>query len=114
MIPSAIREKVLSHIDAEELIDFAAELVRINSVWDPAAGTNEQAVAQRVADWARTQGFEVQVNQVAPNRPNIIISWPAHQPSCMTMRSSTSHQPSEVKPSGWGSAPTSQEAEHRS
>ena len=77
MIPSEKTEKVLNHIDPDELIKLTADLVRINSVWDPAAGTNEQAVAQKVADWARTQGFEVQVDQVAPNRPNIIISWPA-------------------------------------
>jgi succinyl-diaminopimelate desuccinylase len=68
--------KVLNQINPDELIKLTADLVRINSVWDPAAGTNEQAVAQRVADWARTQDFEVRVDQVAPNRPNIIISWP--------------------------------------
>ena len=76
MISSETIEKVLNKIDPDELIQLTADLVRINSVWDPAAGTNEQAVAQRVADWARTQGFKVQVDQVAPNRPNIIISWP--------------------------------------
>ena len=76
MTSSEIIEKVLNKIDSDELIELAADLVRINSVWEPAAGTNEQAVAQQVADWARTQGFEIQVDQVAPNRPNIIISWP--------------------------------------
>ncbi len=77
MVPSETIEKVLNKIDPDELINLAADLVRINSVWDPAAGTNEQAVAQRIAEWARTQGFEVQVDQVAPQRPNIIISWRA-------------------------------------
>ena len=77
MIPSETIEKVLAEIDSDELIKLTAELVRINSVWDTAAGTNEQAVAQRVADWAQTQGFDVQLDQVAPNRPNIIILWPA-------------------------------------
>jgi succinyl-diaminopimelate desuccinylase len=77
MIPSETIEKVLAEIDSDELIKLTAELVRINSVWDTAAGTNEQAVAQRVADWAQTQGFDVQLDQVAPNRPNIIIRWPA-------------------------------------
>ena len=72
-----IIKKVLDKIDPDELIKLTADLVRINSVWDPAAGTNEQAVAQKVADWAQTQGFEVQIDQVAPNRPNVIISWPA-------------------------------------
>jgi succinyl-diaminopimelate desuccinylase len=68
--------EVLEKIDADELIELAAELVRINSVWDPVAGTSEQAVAEKVADWAQSQGFEVQIDQVAPNRPNIIISGP--------------------------------------
>jgi succinyl-diaminopimelate desuccinylase len=77
MIPDKTIARVLNQIDPAELIALTADLVRINSVWDPAAGTNEQAVAQRVADWARTQDFDVQVDQVAPNRPNIIVSWPA-------------------------------------
>ena len=71
-----IIKKVLDEIDADELIALTTELVRINSVWDPQAGTSEQAVAERVARWARDQGFDIQVDQVAPNRPNIIISWP--------------------------------------
>jgi succinyl-diaminopimelate desuccinylase len=70
-------KKVLDEIDADELITLTADLVRINSVWDPQAGTSEQDVAEKVARWAREQGFDIQVDQVAPNRPNIIISWPA-------------------------------------
>lgn len=69
--------KILNQIDPDELIQLTADLVRINSVWDPQAGTSEQAVAERVADWAQTQGFDIQVDQVAPNRPNIIIRGPA-------------------------------------
>jgi len=77
MIPANTIDSVLNQIDPDELISLTADLVRINSVWDPQAGTSEQAVAERVADWARAEGFDVQVDQVAPNRPNIIISWPA-------------------------------------
>jgi len=77
MIPAEIIEKVLNEIDPDELIKLTAELVRINSVWDPVAGTNEQAVSEMIASWARSQGFDVQVDPVAPNRPNIIISGPA-------------------------------------
>ena len=76
MIPSETIQKVLNHIDGDELIALTAELVRINSVWDPVAGTSEQAVAEKVAEWAQSQGFEVQIDQVAPGRPNIIISGP--------------------------------------
>ena len=77
MIPDETIEKVLGEIDPDELIKLTAELVKINSVWDPAAGTSEQAVAEKVAGWAQSQGFEVQIDPVAPNRPNIIISGPA-------------------------------------
>ena len=73
MIPSEIIQKVLSQIDGDELIALTAELVRINSVWDPVAGTSEQAVGERVASWAQSQGFDVQIDPVTPNRPNIII-----------------------------------------
>ncbi len=73
MIPSEIIQKVLSHIDADELVALAADLVRINSVWDPVAGSSEQAVGEKVASWAQSQGFDVLIDQVTPNRPNIII-----------------------------------------
>ena len=76
MIPPEIIEKVLNEIDPDELIELTAELVKINSVWDPGAGTSEQAVAEKVALWAQSQGFKVQINQVAAGRPNIIISGP--------------------------------------
>ena len=80
-----IIKKVVDEIDADELIALAADLVRINSVWDPQAGTSEQAVAERVAAWAQARGFDIQVDQVAPNRPNIIIGGPAgsHQRTLM-------------------------------
>ena len=77
MIPAETIEKVLNEIDPDELIKLTTELVRINSVWDPVAGTSEQAVSERIASWARSQGFDVQVDPVAPGRPNIVISWPA-------------------------------------
>lgn len=66
MIPKEIINKVLNKIDPDELIQLTADLVKINSVWDPQAGTSEQAVAERVADWAQRQGFAIQVDQVAP------------------------------------------------
>ena len=85
MIPTETIEKVLNEIDPDELISLTAELVRINSVWDPQAGTSEQVVAERVADWAQTQGFDIQVEQVAPSRPNVIIGRPdsSHQRTLM-------------------------------
>ncbi|CAB1082694.1 Uncharacterized deacetylase [Olavius algarvensis Delta 1 endosymbiont] len=77
MIPEDIISKVVSAVDSDELINFTADLVRINSVWDPAAGTSEQAAADYVYDWARQQGFEAAMEEVAPGRSNVIVTWPA-------------------------------------
>jgi succinyl-diaminopimelate desuccinylase len=70
--PESVR-RVLEAVDPDELIRLTAELVRINSVWDPEAGTSEQAVAERVARWADEEGFEVSFEYVAPRRPNVVI-----------------------------------------
>ncbi|MBT9141789.1 MAG: putative succinyl-diaminopimelate desuccinylase [Dehalococcoidia bacterium] len=77
MIPAEIIAKVLNVIDPDELIDLTRDLVKINSVWDPAAGTGEEAAAKLAAGWAEAQGFAVEMNQVAPGRPNAVISWAA-------------------------------------
>ncbi len=69
--------RVLNEINPDELIKLTAELVKINSVWDPVAGTCEKPVAERVAQWAQTQGFAVQQDEVAPGRPNVVITWSA-------------------------------------
>ncbi|OGP56625.1 MAG: hypothetical protein A2V65_08655 [Deltaproteobacteria bacterium RBG_13_49_15] len=70
-------DKVLSHIDTEELIDLTGRLVCTNTVWDPAAGTSEEPAAKVVAEWASGKGFDVRWDEVAPGRPNIIIRWQA-------------------------------------
>jgi len=77
MIPEKIISKVLNEIDATELIALTADLVCINSVWDPVAGTNEQGAADFVARWAAGQGFDVQQETVSPGRPNVIVTWTA-------------------------------------
>ena len=77
MISDETINTVISAIEPDELINLTADLVKINSVWDPAAGTSEQAAADYVAGWAQNQGFEVQTDTVAPGRPNVIITWAA-------------------------------------
>ncbi len=73
MIPEAIIDKVLGQIDSQEVIDLTACLVRCNSVWDPKAGTGEAETAALVARWAAKQGLAVDVEEVSPGRPNVII-----------------------------------------
>jgi succinyl-diaminopimelate desuccinylase len=76
MIPEKTITRVLKKIDPDELIALTSDLVRINSVWDPAAGTSEAAVAEKIAAWAQAQGFHVDADEVALHRPNLIITWP--------------------------------------
>ncbi len=72
-----IIDKVLNAVNPDELIKLTADLVQINSVWDPAAGTSEQAAADYIFKWARKQGFETQMDEVAPGRSNVIVTWSA-------------------------------------
>jgi succinyl-diaminopimelate desuccinylase len=67
------RTEVLSRIDADELVALTRDLVRIPSVvrpGDPSA--TEAAVAAYVEQWMRREGLEVEVQDVAPGRPNVL------------------------------------------
>src|SRR5256885_3748185 len=67
--------RALSLIDPDELVALTRDLVRIPSVVrpdDPSA--NESAVAAHVERWVRAQGFDVEVQDVAPGRPNVLAS----------------------------------------
>ncbi len=75
MIPEEIINNVIRAVDPDELINFTSDLVQINSVWDPVAGTSEQPAADYVFKWAREQGFEAIMEEVAPGRSNVIVSW---------------------------------------
>jgi len=77
MIPDELVKKVLDKVDHAVLLKLTTELVKINSVWDPAAGTSEQEAAEHVARWAEARGFSVQMDQVAAGRPNVIVTWDA-------------------------------------
>jgi succinyl-diaminopimelate desuccinylase len=64
---------VLAHVDADELVELTRELVRIPSVvraGDPSA--TEAAVADSVHHWFLKEGFDVEVQDVAPGRPNVV------------------------------------------
>jgi succinyl-diaminopimelate desuccinylase len=65
--------RALSLVDADELVTLTRELVRIPSVVRPGeAGANEAAVAAHVERWMRAQGFDVEIQRVAPDRPNVL------------------------------------------
>ena len=66
---------VLSRIDADELIALTRDLVRIPSVVRPGDPTaTEAAVAAHVERWLSVEGFDVEVHEVAPGRPNVLAS----------------------------------------
>ncbi len=57
-------------VDDDALVAFAGELVRIRSVNEP--GVGEAAAAAHVASRMRALGWEPDVVEVAPGRPNVI------------------------------------------
>jgi acetylornithine deacetylase len=61
-------------LSSSSLTELAAELVRIDSV-NPdlvPGGAGEGEVARFVADWLVGAGLEVEVEEVAPGRPNVV------------------------------------------
>jgi succinyl-diaminopimelate desuccinylase len=69
-------EAVWRRIDHDDLVRLAQELVRIPSVYRPEEeGGNEERVAQFLADYLDREGFEVNVEEAAPGRPNVWAVW---------------------------------------
>lgn len=67
-------------IDSDALIAFTQELVRVRSVNDPEAGTAEGQAAALVEAKMRAFGWEPQITEVAPGRPNVIAIIDGGQP----------------------------------
>ncbi len=81
---TAIEEKVLQHIDDDELIAWVQELTRIPSVWRPETGEGEEAAARWVEARCRAMGLETHFQEVAPGRPNVVaIYGPGTGPTLM-------------------------------
>lgn len=59
-------------IDEDALVAFTQELVRIRSVHDPEAGTAELPAALLVQERMREFGWDPQLTEVAPGRPNVV------------------------------------------
>ncbi|RTZ99525.1 MAG: M20 family peptidase [Deltaproteobacteria bacterium] len=77
MVPREFITQVIDAVDGDEVVKLTAELVKINSVWDPEAGTCEQPAADHVLRWAEAQGFDTQMDEVAPGRSNVIVTYAA-------------------------------------
>ena len=64
---------LLAKIDADEVVELTRALIRIPSVHRPGdPDANESRVAAFVEAWLRREGFAVEVQPVAPGRPNVI------------------------------------------
>jgi succinyl-diaminopimelate desuccinylase len=67
--------EVFAAIDDDELISLTRDLVRIPSVIRPGDPTaTEAGVAEHVRAWLAKEGFAIEVQEVAPGRPNV-IAW---------------------------------------
>ena len=65
--------QVLKRIDADEVVELTRALVRIPSVYRPGdPDATEARVAAFVEAWLRREGLQVEVQEVAPGRPNVI------------------------------------------
>ena len=68
-------DRVFGQISADEVVELTRALVRIPSVHRPGeTGANEAEVASFVEGWFRREGLPVEVQEVAPGRPNV-LSW---------------------------------------
>ena len=70
---AAALARVLAQIHDEDVVTLTRRLVRIPSVFSPGdPNANESAVARAVAEWFWEEGFAVEIQDVAPGRPNVI------------------------------------------
>jgi succinyl-diaminopimelate desuccinylase len=65
----------LAQVHEDELIALTRDLVRIPSVVKPGdPDGNEAAVAEYIRRWFIKEGFELEIQPVAPSRPNV-VAW---------------------------------------
>ncbi|PWU24662.1 MAG: peptidase M20 [Candidatus Rokuibacteriota bacterium] len=67
--------QLFKQIDVDEVVELTRQLVRIPSVHRPGdPDATEARVAAFVEAWFRREGFEIEIQDVAPGRPNV-IAW---------------------------------------
>ncbi len=75
MARSGVLQAALAAVDPNELVELTRELIRIPSVVRPGDPLgNEAAVAHHVERWLAKEGFDLEVHEVAPGRPNV-VAW---------------------------------------
>ena len=99
--------QVLRKIDADEVVELTRALVRIPSVYRPGDPTATEAqVAGFVEAWLRGEGFEVEVQEVAPGRPNVVGWLGEKRPGCRSLLlEGHTDVVTEGDPAEWSHAP---------
>jgi succinyl-diaminopimelate desuccinylase len=101
-------DAALERITEREVVDLTAELVRIPSVFRPGEpDANERAVALAVEGWLRREGFSVEVQEVAPGRPNVIGWLDGGQPGPTLCLEGHTDVVTEGDPAAWRLPPWS-------
>src|SRR5687767_4217239 len=72
MLPREVWAGVEKRLAALRPAGLAAELVRIPS--HPGVARQEEAVARRLADWLEAAGVRPRLVEVAPGRPNLLVT----------------------------------------
>lgn len=96
-------------IDADELIGFTQQLVRIRSVYDSDPPTDESEVAHAVAARMREWGWEPEITEVAPRRLNVVAVLDGGLPGPTLMFEGHTDVVSEGDPQTWSFPPYSAE-----
>ncbi len=95
--------KCLEYLNTEAAVALTTDLVRLRSVND--GGAAEQPVADLVAALMKSFGWEVQVTEVAPGRPNVVGMVAGRGPGPTLMFEGHSDVVTEGDPAGWSFDP---------
>ena len=68
---SSLEQLLLASIDADDIVSLASALIDAGGE-NP--GDTEQSVANVLVDRCRSLGFDIEIEEIAPNRPNVIVS----------------------------------------
>ena len=103
---SELLEAVWDQIDREELARFVQDLVRIPSVYRPGwPDGNEARIARFLAGYLEGEGFEVNVEEVAPGRPNVWAVWDGGRPGKSLLFEAHTDVVTEGSSEGWSHPP---------
>jgi succinyl-diaminopimelate desuccinylase len=88
---SDAERRLVTAIDADELVRLTQDLVRIDSVIRPETGTTEREAVRFVAGWIRGElGVEPLVEEVEPGRENVVATVDSGAPGpCLMLEGHT-------------------------